>query len=453
MDPMLYLDEHKQEIVQKVMDFVRIPSISNDAEEVGRALKYALNLAKDMGFEAKAVLDGMVGVIEVGDGPETLGILSHVDVVPPGNVEAWETPPFEPVLKDDCLYGRGTLDDKGAIIACLYAMKAVTQQGIPLKKKIQLILGTQEEVDWVDMHAYVEKFPLPDYGFTPDGEFPLCNIEKGMIDIELSIPKDEYQGEGLILDAMDGGVATNVVPDKCIAKLIQRTKNDDGSFEEKRIELTAKGVSAHSCQPENGDNAIINLCNLLKEKELVDNNLSKLATALREKFADIYCSEIGLYSEDEYLNGEYIHRNTVAVTKINTYEDKVIVNFNFRFSYGTREEDIVMVFKKLAEDLGGSISGVKSLPAVYISKDRPFMKVFADAYEKVTGLKNEFTLAYGGSYAKAMENIVSWGPIFPGEEDTCHEENEYITIDSLMLNAKIFAEAIEQIVLSDKSFK
>ena len=61
-----------------------------------------------MGFEAKAVLDGMVGVIEVGDGPETLGILSHVDVVPPGNVEAWETPPFEPVLKDDCLYGRYT---------------------------------------------------------------------------------------------------------------------------------------------------------------------------------------------------------------------------------------------------------------------------------------------------------------------------------------------------------
>ncbi|NLY70720.1 MAG: M20 family metallopeptidase, partial [Clostridiales bacterium] len=248
MDPMLYLDEHKDEIIQKVMDFVRIPSISDDAEEVARALQYALDLAKELGFEAKSVLDGMVGIIEVGDGPETLGILSHVDVVPPGNSDAWETPPFEPVLKDGRLYGRGTLDDKGAIVACLYAMKAVLQQGTPLKKKIQMILGTQEEVEWVDMDAYVKQFPLPDYGFTPDGEFPLCNIEKGMIDIELSIPKDENLGEGLFLDAIDGGIATNVVPDKCVAKLIKRTKNDEGSFKEESLELTAKGVSAHSCQ-------------------------------------------------------------------------------------------------------------------------------------------------------------------------------------------------------------
>ena len=92
-------------------------------------------------------------------------------------------------------------------------------------------------------------------------------------------------------------------------------------------------------------------------------------------------------------------------------------------------------------------------PAVFVPKDRPFLKVFGECYEEVTGLKNEFTLEYGGTYAKAMPNIVSWGPIFPGEEDLCHQANEYIGVESLLVSTKIFAEAIAKIALSEKSFK
>lgn len=92
------------------------------------------------------------------------------------------------------------------------------------------------------------------------------------------------------------------------------------------------------------------------------------------------------------------------------------------------------------------------MPAVYVSKDKPFLKVFADAYEKVTGIPNEFVLEYGGTYAKAIPNTVSWGPIFPGEDDTCHEENEYISVQGLIDNAKIFALAIAGILLSEESY-
>ncbi|MBR5740438.1 MAG: M20/M25/M40 family metallo-hydrolase, partial [Firmicutes bacterium] len=86
-------------------------------------------------------------------------------------------------------------------------------------------------------------------------------------------------------------------------------------------------------------------------------------------------------------------------------------------------------------------------------KERPFLKVFAEAYEDVSGLENEFTLAYGGSYAKAMPNIVSWAPLFPGEDDLCHEPNEYIDLDSLRKSTKIFAESILKIATSEESFK
>ena len=73
--------------------------------------------------------------------------------------------------------------NKGPIISALYAMEAIRKLNIPVKKKIQLIIGTQEEVEWTDMYEYVKKYSLPDYGFTPDGQFPICNKEKGYADI------------------------------------------------------------------------------------------------------------------------------------------------------------------------------------------------------------------------------------------------------------------------------
>ena len=74
-------------------------------------------------------------------------------------------------------------------------------------------------------------------------------------------------------------------------------------------------------------------------------------------------------------------------------------------------------FRQFAQAAGGTIKDCNILPAVFVSREKPFLQALASAYEDITGQKNEFTLAYGGSYAKAMPNIVSWGPIFIGEED------------------------------------
>ncbi|GAB1477306.1 hypothetical protein MASR2M70_21440 [Bacillota bacterium] len=217
-----YLKEKQERMIHDVCDFVRIPSVSCDSVKVGDALEYILNLGKSFGFRAASFLDGRVGVIETGEGDEVLGILSHVDVVGPGNLDLWESPPFEPLVKDGRIYGRGTLDDKGAAIAALYAMRAVCELGLPLKKKIQLILGTQEEVEWTDMEAYVKRHPLPDYGFTPDGEFPMCNIEKGGIDLTLAFPLTEKMvADGRYLTHIEAGTASNVVPGSCKAEITE----------------------------------------------------------------------------------------------------------------------------------------------------------------------------------------------------------------------------------------
>ena len=438
----LFLEEHEKDMHDDLKAFIGIPSVSSDHENVVRALRFILELAKTYGFEARSVLEDQVGVIEMGSGDETLGILTHVDVVTPGDMEDWDTDPFAAVIKDGRMYGRGTIDDKGMIIASLYAMRAVKELGLPLTKKVQLIMGTQEEVSWTDMDAYVKAYPLPDYGFTPDGEYPICNIEKGTVDqtMEFDIT-DTEEPEGLYLKGLDIGIANNVVPGKAKAQL------SDGS------EIAAVGKAVHSCQPERGDNAMFILTDQLKEMELEPNKLLSLLEAVREDMSDPFGSKVGLYSENEYYMGEFVHRNAFAPTIFKTKDGKATINVNVRFPYGEDSKRIQDNFENWAKAHGGHTVKVNDLPAVFVSRERPFLKVFAEAYEDVSPFKNEFTLAYGGSYAKAMPNVVSWAPLFPGEEDTCHEPNEYIDLANMLMSAEIFASSIEKIALSEESFK
>lgn len=438
-----FIDEEEELMLKDLGEFVRIPSVSSDKENVERALDYILDLGTKMGFRTYKAAHDRVGVIEWGEGEETLGILTHIDVVPPGYIEEWETNPFEPVIRDGRMYGRGTLDDKGMVIASLYAMKAVKSLGYPARKKVQLILGTQEEVEWIDMEEYVGNYPLPDYGFTPDGEFPLENIEKGICDIVMKFSADEPEGNrGVYVTSINAGTAANAVPSKAVATL------SDGSV------IECKGKTVHSSDPERGVNALFVLLDELQKAGIEDNTFTRILKMLREQIGDCYGKALPIYKEDEYYEGEWVHRNTFSPTLFSTDESgNIEVTVDSRFSYGTDIAEIMECFGKMANDLGGECEPATCQPAVFIPRDKPFMGVFARTYEDVTNLKNEFGLAFGGSYAKAMPNVVSWGPIFPGEEDTCHEPNEYIAIESLLNSAKIFAESIGEIVLSEKSFK
>lgn len=318
-----FIDAHTEQMAEDLRELLRIPSVSRNIPQVKEALSLVLAKGAQKGFEARSLLGHRVGLVEFGRGDEAIGILAHVDVVDAeGN---WTVPPFEGRIWDGWIWGRGAVDDKGGVIAALYAMEAVKSLKLPFYKKVQLIIGTQEEVDWGDIEEYTKNYPLPDYGFTPDGEFPGTNREKGYSDIQLSFPKGEGDKRGFEIISLEAGSTTNTVPS--IAQALCRGDGDlmkgflsdylkahpgeklTLEIREGKLAVTAYGVSAHSSTPEKGVNALIILFNFLDQIPLEKSGAANLVAFVKKYFSgDIYGKAIGLYSESEYVNGEFVLR-------------------------------------------------------------------------------------------------------------------------------------------------
>ena len=192
-----YIDSKKEEIIKEVCEIVKIPSvneISTDTnkpfgENVNKALEHFLKLGERLGFRTKNI-DGYCGYVEFGEGKEMLGIIGHLDVVPVG--DGWSYLPFDPVIADGKLYGRGSTDDKGPVIAALYAMKAVKEL-CKVNKRVRLIVGLNEENDWKCIEHYKKVEEMPTLGFSPDADFPCIYAEKGLLSVYISKKIEENE--------------------------------------------------------------------------------------------------------------------------------------------------------------------------------------------------------------------------------------------------------------------
>lgn len=265
----------KEEIIKSVQESVKIKSVEEEAKEgmpfgegVHKALQNCLNLSKSLGFKTVNV-DNMIGYAEYGEGDEMVAVLGHLDVVPEG--DGWTYPPYAAEIHEGKIYGRGTTDDKGPTIGALYALKAIKDLNLPLKRRVRVIFGLNEETGSNCVKHYVEKGEeIPVAGFTPDSEYPIINAEKGIVTCKY---KRSLNTEGdIILKSIRGGIAPNVVPDYSEAvvyvdnnkleHILELAKDINGiKIERKEDSILIKsfGISAHGSTPQKGKNAISHL--------------------------------------------------------------------------------------------------------------------------------------------------------------------------------------------------
>ncbi len=405
-----------------------------------KALETALKMMADDGF-ATENLDNYIGYAQMGEGEQLIGIVGHLDIVPAKKEDGWDTDPFVMTEKDGILYGRGVADDKGAVVASMIAMKVIRDMGVPLNKRIRLIMGTNEENGSKCLMHYVEKEGSVDYGFTPDGDFPGVFGEKGMLGLV-------YRSKQTKILDIHGGTAKNVVCPKCTVKVekcsFSRKKledyfhNNNLEFEylenEDSVTITVTGVAAHASLPHLGINAISYLMVGLKE------------AGFQDPFVEFYCARFGLSTngekmgcamEDEY--GDLTWNNGVIGMKDGVIEGTC----DIRFPVTKTAKAVLRRMQERMEDENGVVELINSVEPLFFPPDSPLVKSLHEAYVKVTGdTETPLMTLGGGTYAKEIDNTIAFGCAFPGKDYRIHNTNEWVPVEELLLQAEIYVEAI-----------
>ncbi len=431
--------------------------------DIHEAFLHTLKLGEDMGFETVNI-DNYGGHIEFKaseeiQDPEVVAISAHVDVVPEGT--GWANDPYTMVEKDGYVYGRGVADDKGPLIACLYAMKALKEEGIVPKKTIRLVLGLDEETEKDGMYYYLDRVGQPAMGFTPDGTFPLGKGEMGSLIFELAQKFSNKAGKDeLKLTKLESGTAPNIVP-RLAKAVVSGTEEDYNQIRNKidlyhaetgynvtakkqgsSLVITAEGLAAHGAHPDLGLNAISIMMDFLGRVEFANVELNDFISAYNEFIGFNYNGEkIGCAFRDD-PSGPLIFN--VGMASFSEELASVTVNIRYPVSctdtevYGGIEETIK--YTKI-----GIVKNAHEGP-VFLSLDDPMVEKMLKAYVDETGdTESKPNVEPGGTYAKLINNTLAFGALFPGEEDTMHQADERMSVESFKKMARIYARAIYSI--------
>ena len=455
----LYFDKHRDEIIGNICRLINIKSVREEAKDgkpfgegPAMALDEALKIASELGFKP-VNMDNYVGVVDLSDKETELTILSHLDVVPEG--KGWTKSPFLASVEDGRIYGRGAHDDKGPSVAALYALAAAREIEPNLSKNARLVFGTAEETGSEDIEYYFKHEKRSPFTFTPDGDFPVINAEKGRYAPSFGALWAEASALPRIV-SIKGGEAANAVPSEAVAVVegldfdvfeeycdmlseysgAQFTLIEDGE----RMTVTAKGKGAHASNPQLGNNALTALIFLMAHTNFAPSDSFKMICELNGLFAhgEFYGKGLGIEQKDE-LSGPL----TLSLDVMDFDLTGFTSSFDCRFPISGTKEGVADAAKAVLKAKGIEIKGNDVITAPHhVSAGSPFVQTLLAAYETHTNCKGECLAIGGGTYAHGIEGAVAFGCTMPGADNHIHGPDEFEVVEDIITGAKIYTQAI-----------
>lgn len=440
--------ELKDDLFQTIKESVAIESVKSTPEKdapYGRknkeALDHLLAVGKAMGFKT-GNCDNRVGWIEYGEGEEMVGVLGHVDIVPLG--EGWIHPPLACEIHDGKMYGRGVQDDKGPTIGAVYALKAIKDLGLSLDRRIRVLFGCDEENGSSCVAHYIASGEeLPTMGFTPDAQFPAIFCEKGQS--FYYVKKTMNAPANIKVLSLEGGAAKNIVASDC--KMVLEGEHDitGNQFvtvtkESGNTILNAVGKGAHGSTPEIGENAISRLLQVVKDVDF-GGDFQKVVDFLTTCIGmECNGTSLGIFSHDEETGD-----TTVNLGVIKCDENEAYFTLDTRYPQSTDREHAVLPVMHTLETYGLSYE-VEEHDLLYVPTDSELVQKLMNVYSAQTGDTKTKPIAIGGgTYAKSFQNMVAYGPVFPGEIEVIHQPNEYAIVDNLVKSVQIMGAAMYEL--------
>lgn len=383
------IDSYREEMVKTLAQLVRIRAVSPDNGGEGELDKaeYLMSLLDEFEVERYDAEDGRVkGGIRPnivarleGEQSRALWIVTHLDVVPEGDLSLWQTSPFEPVIREGKVYGRGSEDNGQSIISSLFAAKAIAKLGLTPKYTLYLAFVSDEETGckYGIQHLIDQKifgkddlFIVPDAG-TPDGR----GIE---------------------------------IAEKSVLWL----------------KFTVRGIQTHASRPDRGDNAAKKAMKFLLE---LDEMLHKRFSRENPLFTPPH-STFEITKREKNVD----NINTIPGLDVSYMDCRILPEYDV--------DEVLNFIEEVKESRGSiEVEVVSKISSPSTSEDSEVAQLLKRAIETVKGISPRFfgsgVYTCAAFLRRAGFDSAAWCTI----DGTGHQPNEYAVIENMVNDAKVFA--------------
>lgn len=445
-----WLDEHFDALVMDLKRLVAIPSVATyeDPETpFGPACKQVLDemlaLAAGYGFETQNCED-RCGTMTRRPGAEEIAIWCHLDVVPAG--DGWLlTSPFEPIVRDGYMIGRGADDNKGPAVGALYVLRAFEELGIPTRHGLRLCVGCDEEHGMQDVQYYAQNYPAARLAVIADSGFPVCYGEKGIIEANIvsNLPMET-------VTAMKAGMASNIVPDAAEMSIRGAAGGQIGG-EWVSVEadggdtrIRARGLSRHSAFPEGGVNAIHEMTAAAVNSGLLSEADARTLGFFTRINDDWLGTALSIAARDD-LSGD----TTCVGTMLSLRSDgRAVLHLNIRYCISADSQKMLAEMERVCRENGCSLELCRDSAPNYFPRENPVVDAMTGVYNEMTGAQAEPFVMGGGTYARKLPNALAFGlgglpreetDLFAPGHGGAHQRDEGLHLGNLKRALIIFA--------------
>ena len=236
---MNYYEQHHEDYLEGLKTFLRIPSISTLSEhkpDIQKAAEFVKSELAKAGLQQAQLIEGQGNPLVYAEwlgapGKPTILFYGHYDVQPPDPLDEWRTPPFEPAIRNDNIYARGSADDKGQTYILIKAVEGLLKQHGRLPVNVKFLIEGEEEVGGEHIESYVASKPArikADAAVICDTEMfapelpTICVGLRGIVYGELIVQGADHD----LHSGVYGGAAPN--PIQAIAEILTALKDREG---------------------------------------------------------------------------------------------------------------------------------------------------------------------------------------------------------------------------------
>lgn len=459
-----WIEKNKNSVIEDWMALCRIPSVVADADgdaPFGKPAKDALLFVDGLYKKydlASRVEKNYYLISEYGTGEKMIGIFGHSDVVPGG--DGWiYTKPFEPVIIDNTLIGRGVEDNKSGVMASLAAVRILRDMNIPLTSKIQGFVGSAEEVGMEDIAAFLENEKMPNFSLVPDASFPCCIGEKGIFRIFAKCRKPfatirKFEGGECINAVTDKTVCEMDFSDALYSEILSRGEVERITAERcgDVIRIVAKGISAHASMPETSVNASRVLAEFLCGLEKLPEDDRDILKTVAHLLSDTTGAVLSIAFDDDIF-GPLTAANGMSFCKDGC------LNLTFDVRYG-KDHDGAWVGENISKALDGygfDTYDSDDMKAIYLDPKSEMAVGLTDIYRDIASSPEAKPFCMGGkTYASMLTDAIAIGtfvdkprrtPDMPAGHGGVHSPDEMISIDGFFDAVRVL---VQYIVFIDK---